>query len=448
MYWVYSFTADLEKALGANEQHQVAYGIDLNHNQVKSVAGELVFSDETVIPDAVSRYPVNGSTMSMAGSYFNYTWKSRDSLFNFNAGLRYSHVNLHSMFSEDDPIAWPEQYYTQGIGKSLNDLTWGAGFTFTSRSKWQVRALVSRAFRSPNIDDFSKIRAKDPYVTIPNPELEPEKAISGELTIAKDWGDFRAKDGTALKLSGTAFYTILQDAIVRRNFNLVLNDGTQLSYLVMDSDSLRTQANVNATDGFVFGYSGNMRLRVGENWTLNGGINYTKGRTRFQKTFDINAEGDEVDVDAGDLAVGQISIDTLVPMAHIPPLYGTFGLRFEHGKWSAEINTRFNGKKVLEEYGVNDINYRNHEFVLDRLGSPDNLDRGGTRWVSLEDRLELEYLGTYAWMTYNFYSSYRINDHWGIDFAVENILDTHYRQFSSGISASGRNFIIALRGNF
>ena len=35
-----------------------------------------------------------------------------------------------------------------------------------------------------------------------------------------------------------------------------------------------------------------------------------------------------------------------------------------------------------------------------------------------------------------------------INFAIENIMDTHYRPFSSGVSAAGRNFLMTFRTKF
>jgi len=53
-----------------------------------------------------------------------------------------------------------------------------------------------------------------------------------------------------------------------------------------------------------------------------------------------------------------------------------------------------------------------------------------------------------AWYTLNLKTAYQLNKHFNIQLAMENIFDVHYRTFASGISAPGRNFIIALRGNF
>ena len=55
--------------------------------------------------------------------------------------------------------------------------------------------------------------------------------------------------------------------------------------------------------------------------------------------------------------------------------------------------------------------------------------------------------GTPAWFTLNLRTSYAINSKIQLQLSVENILDQHYRVFSSGISAPGRNLIATLRFN-
>ena len=41
-----------------------------------------------------------------------------------------------------------------------------------------------------------------------------------------------------------------------------------------------------------------------------------------------------------------------------------------------------------------------------------------------------------------------INDHISASFSIVNLLDTHYKTFGSGISASGRNFVVSLTSKF
>ena len=55
--------------------------------------------------------------------------------------------------------------------------------------------------------------------------------------------------------------------------------------------------------------------------------------------------------------------------------------------------------------------------------------------------------GSPRWYTLNLRTSYMINKKLVLAAALENISDVHYRPYSSGISAPGRNLIISLQAN-
>jgi hemoglobin/transferrin/lactoferrin receptor protein len=56
--------------------------------------------------------------------------------------------------------------------------------------------------------------------------------------------------------------------------------------------------------------------------------------------------------------------------------------------------------------------------------------------------------GMPAWETYNFKAAYSVVEVGTIYFGVENILDTQYRTFSSGINSPGRNVYGGIRYKF
>lgn len=456
---VYSLTADFDKKYGATKRHEVSYGVDLTSNDVFSVAGATdVSSEEQRLGSNLSRYPLQGSEMNLFGTYAAYRWKSADTTLVLNAGLRYSFVSMSSVFSPNDPIEWPREWTTgDGIESTNMDVTYGVGATYNTRSKLQLRALASKAFRSPNIDDFAKIREKGGFVTIPNPDLEPEKAYTGELTIGKEFGDLNAKENNALKVSVTGFYTYLQDAISRRNAPLPDPSGTipaaergflfDIDTLVTTGeiriDTFVTQANLNAENGRVYGISANARARFGRYWSAHAGVNYTRGRISFRDQYFSEREGVKELI---------AEIDTIVPLDHIPPVYGQAGLKFKNDKWKVEFVTRFTGAKRVEDYAVNAIEYDENSgtFEVDKSGSTDNLDLAPIRYTYDENDeiIGEEFLGTYGYTTFNVYTAWQFSEKFSLNFAVENITDRHYRPFASGVSAPGRNFIVALRGKF
>ena len=420
---VYSLTGDFDKAISPDESLTMSYGFDVNHNTVDSRAGEKDKDDGFLYFTAPTRYPSGGSTLMSLGAYANARWKSRDSILNLDAGLRYSYVDLHATFV-DSVIVWPQEY-RDGVGTSNGALTYGFGATINTKDNFQIRVLGASAFRSPNVDDFGKIRAKSGFTTIPNTELRPEYSYTGELTIGKEFGKHTKEGGTSLYVSATGFYTYLKDAMIRLNFPNP-DGSTNLFY---DGEFYETLANVNAESARVYGYSGNLILKLGKYFNLKSNINITEGKQTYRKTSLDPA----------------VKIDTIVPFAHIPPMYGQTALTFANDQLTLQIAVRYQGKKTVDEYNINDIAINSDgSLEIDREGSSDNIDQGYYRLVDGER----EYVGTLAWTTYNFYGSYKLNKKWVVDLAMENILDLHYRPFSSGLSAPGRNIIAALRMKF
>jgi len=56
--------------------------------------------------------------------------------------------------------------------------------------------------------------------------------------------------------------------------------------------------------------------------------------------------------------------------------------------------------------------------------------------------------GNPSWNIINLNYINHINDNILASFSIENLLDTHYKTFGSGISASGRNFVVSLTSKF
>ena len=152
------------------------------------------------------------------------------------------------------------------------------------------------------------------------------------------------------------------------------------------------QHNVNAGQAYIHGVSLNAEALISENWSFKTSFNYTKGRNTSAGT----------------------------PLGHIPPMYGQTSVAYTKDKFYVQLLARYNAKKLVGDY--------------DPEGS-DNLDNATPD-------------GTPAWYTLNLYADYKANKHFSFNIAVENLLDMHYRPFSSGVSGAGRNFIVTLRGHF
>ena len=56
--------------------------------------------------------------------------------------------------------------------------------------------------------------------------------------------------------------------------------------------------------------------------------------------------------------------------------------------------------------------------------------------------------GSPAWVTHNLFFKLNYNYFLNFDFGIDNIFDKHYRTYSSGISAPGRNIRVGVNLKF
>ncbi len=421
---IFSLTADFDKNITENGQQKLMYGVDVNHNDVNSESGRVRFTDESITRNALSRYPASNYMTTLAG-YTNYRLTSADTSLALNVGLRFTTAKLLSKYSlTDSNTIWPTHYYEPGVGATNSDLTWSLGGTWKSRSGTEVRVIGSKAFRSPNIDDYSQFRPKNGFISIPNVDLQPERSYNGELAIAQAFG--KNANGVRGKIGVTGYYTYVKGLMTRRAFNLP--DGSNI--VRVDGIDYQTRANVNANKGIIKGVSGEAQLRFGEKLSLESTLSFTKGDASFE------VKNDQV----------QVVFDTLAPLDHIPPVHGFTSLTFQSGKIKLSGVVRYQRAKTIDRYGVSDVSLdSNGDPVLGRGGTEDNIEY--SYWRINPENGKVVFDGTLAWATYNLYASYNLSKLFTVNFAVENITDLHYRPFASGVSAAGRNFIVSFRVN-
>jgi hemoglobin/transferrin/lactoferrin receptor protein len=243
--------------------------------------------------------------------------------------------------------------------------------------------MGASGFRAPNVDDMGKVNESSKgFLIVPNPDLKPEFAYSGDAGISKTFSN-------KVRIEGVYFYTYLQNAMVVKDAKFNGQDS-----VLFDGIMSKVQSLQNTAQAYIQGFSANFMADVSENFSMKSSISYTYGRYKDKQK------------------------DTLVPMDHIPPVFGHTSLIFRYKKTVSEFSVHYNGWKFLEDY------------------SP-----------SGEDNLaQATIYGMPAWYTLNVKTSLPINDFLRLIVGVENILDVHYRTFASGVSAPGRNFVIALRG--
>ncbi|NTW31881.1 MAG: TonB-dependent receptor [Bacteroidetes bacterium] len=375
-----SLNLDLDKKIG--EKSTLFYGAEVVHNLVSSIAYKENIDTEVQEP-TTTRYP-NGSTWQSYGAYANLKYKFKPK-FILNAGLRYSYYIIKADF---DTTLFPFPFtHAENKNGALNG---SLGLVFSPDKTLQMYANFSTGFRAPNIDDIGKVFESVPgSVVVPNTNLKPEYAYNGEIGMAKTINDF-------LKIDFAAYYTLLDNALARRNFQY--NGKDSINY---DGKMSQVQAIQNISQAYVCGVQAGVNINFGKGIGLKSTICYQYGKEE--------------------------SIDSAkyYPTSHVPPMFGITHLTYERKKLKFDFYVVYNSKMDYEDLALSER----------QDDAPYAKDANGLPFVP-------------AWSTLNFKAAFYINKNIALNAGVENITDKLYRPFESGISAPGRNFIVALKGSF
>lgn len=303
---IMTFNADFEKKINKNE---IRYGLEATYNKVNSTAfQEDIVADTTAPLD--TRYPDGGSTVSSVALYFTHTYEITSKLI-LNDGLRYSYVTLNSLFNDTTFFPFPFNKVTQ----KNSALTGNIGLVFMPGKEWRFALLGSSGFRTPNVDDLSKVFESVPgSVVVPNPDLKPEYTYNGELTISKG---FNKK----VRVEGTGFYTIYKNAITTNPSQF--NGQDSINY---DGQLSQVISNQNALEAYIYGFYGGLQADITNNFSINSSINYTFGRIKTDSTD--------------------------YPLDHIPPVFGKTSFILKVKKLRGEFFVFYNGWKALKDYNM------------------------------------------------------------------------------------------------
>ena len=394
---VYSLTGDFHVPLVKNEKRILSYGFETAFNKVASESynKELIVDGNTITDwlstsDALlSRYPDVGSSYSNFALYSNYRL-DHSSTGTLNLGARYTATNLKAKWSN----TFDEILSERDISLTNTAFSGTIGYAYKPTKNWQLNSVLSSGFRSPNIDDIGKVREKKGIVSVPNVHLKPEYAYNAEIGIAY------YTNARKTMLGFNTYYTLLHNYIARDLF--ALNPSGTIYY---DGEYLPTIANVNKGDAYIRGVTLSVKSKLTHNLRLNSSMTYTKG----------------------------VSLDNTEPLSSIPPFFGDASLKYRLKKWQFGFDFRFNAEKLAKYYNIEE--------------GIDNLDETPIINPDAADDID-KYYGVPAWQTYSLSSQYKLNQYATIRIKVDNILDTHYKEFASGVSAAGRNFSLSVNAQF
>jgi len=369
-----SVNIDLKKAAGLKSIF--FYGIEAIYNDVKSTGKDEDITTGINI-DGPSRYPK--SEWASYAAYLTYQRKITDKTM-LHMGGRYNHYILNATF---DNTFYPFPFKNASVSDGA--LTGSIGLTYNPNSKWSINADISTGFRSPNVDDMGKIFDSEPgSVVVPNPDLKAEYAYNAEFGVTKVFGDF-------LEVDLSAYYTILDDALVKRNSTL-----NGLDSIMYDGGLSQVQSIQNAAFARVWGIQADFELKLPAGFVISSRFNYQKG---------------EEELDDG----------TRSPLRHAAPWFGITRFTYSSNKLKLDLYAAYSGE----------VPYKN--LADEERGKP---------YMYAIDRNDNPY--SPSWYTLNFKTQWKINKTFTISGDIENITDQRYRPYSSGMVAAGINFIFSL----
>ncbi len=390
---VMSFNADLRKKV--KEKHELSYGLEVVSNKVTSTATKTNIYTGANITPADTRYPNAGSKTLNIGAYVTDSWEINEK-FILSEGLRFSHNSLESKFDTSATVSSFQFPYTS-VKQTNNAFNGNLGLIIMPKKNIRFSLLGSTGFRSPNVDDVSRVyESAGSTVVVPNSKLKAEYAYNIEGGLATTIMDDK------IKLEATYNYTLLKNAIVMKKFQYDGKDS-----LMFNGALSQVMAAQNVDEAFIQGLFGAITADFTDNVSFRTTITYTMGQYH-QKLAPINNDPNH---------------DTIIPMDHIPPMFGQTSILYHFKKFESEIYARYSAAKIGRDYS---------------LGTEDN------------ESYSADPINGYmpGWVTFNIKTAYHVTKNVIINLGVENLFDMHYRLFASGISAPGRNIIAAIRVKF
>ena len=381
---VISFNADFSAK--PYENINASYGLEVLNNKIYSdaftkslnVSNNQItkLSNPVKIP---TRYPSNGSYYDSAATYINFIWDLNNFL-TLNAGSRLTYTDLGG--------SWSEEALVNSLLSEVSINNWALTNTialiYSPIKKLQLNVLLSSGFRNPNIDDIGKIGENSGSLIVPNPFLKPEYAYNLDVGLS-----FESKNGFN-KFSARGFGSLISRHIVRSNY-IIYSDKTTTdpATIIYNGDEIPTLANKNLGNRYIYGGSFEGFVKLSSKISSRASFTYTNSNKSFKNG----------------------------PMPSISPIFGRFGVYYSGSKINTQLEWNFSNAKKPIDYS---------------FGGEDGLNE--TPIIN-----ENQYAGTPAWETFSILSNYQYNEKVIFKAGLNNIFDTHYRTFASGISQPGRS---------
>lgn len=379
---LFTVNLDMDKSKGKNSLY---YGLEYTYNDVNSKSDTIDIVTE-VSNLTQSRYPDGGSQYSSIAAYATYKWRISDHWV-MNSGVRLSNVSLSGNSSNADA----QLLNFDSFDISNSAVSGSLGLVYNPKKGTKLDLILSSGFRSPNIDDVGKVFELDeeddgtPIVIVPNSNLQPEYSFNVEFGITNQWRD-------KIKVNFVVYYTLLNNAIVRGPFEV---NGSTTAMVGGQTSSLRAQVNTN--QAYIYGGTASATFVLPHHFALSSSFTVTQGEDKTKNE----------------------------PLRHTTPNFGKTALSFANKGLNIELWAEYNGNRFRKDIPTTEIDDKDYLYAIHNSDASKD--------------------GSPAWKTFNLKASYQVSKWLQVSGAMENITDVHYRPYSSGISAPGRNFIVSFR---
>ena len=372
--------------------HVASTTINLHHKGVKNewnvgIDGQM----NTLTSTAEATHKITNETKAISTRYPDGDNKMNLwSVYGYNVYQVNGKLQIHT----SGRIGYSSLYSTINTGYNVDGIrnniqqkqpTYSGGIGWIYNWKsYGISSNLTTAYRVPNIDDLSKI-----FESSSDAVIIPNENLKAEQATTLDFSIRHITNNPKWQWSLNAYNTWLNQFIALAPAQI--NGSDSLSF---DGAMAPIVSAQNQDGGYIRGAQFNMTHNINLHWRADLGANITKGRF-----VNNNIES---------------------PMDHIPPMMANAGLSFIQEKWMMQLNGQYQGWKKLSDY---------------RLDAEDN-----ESYATSE--------GAPAWMIFNVRGQVQCAQQSQIIVGVDNILDTQYRLFASGINSPGRNFYLSYKFNF
>lgn len=199
---------------------------------------------------------------------------------------------------------------------------------------------------------------------------------------------YRRKIGSAIQVEIVGYYSLLTNAIVRDEFSL---NGSNT--IIVDGQSREIRAQVNAKRAHLYGGTARLKAKISEALAL-------------MSVFSINEGFEE---------------ENREPLRHITPKFGQTVLAYKGNRLTADLISNYHLSLTADD--IRDSEFIDKPHLYTEEGTP-------------------------GWYTLDIRTGFRFSNTFDLEAGVENIFDLHYRTYSSGISAPGRNLYLTGKVTF